>query len=394
MATFLFVVISLIFIGLGLPDSLFGSAWPAIYSDLNLPISYANFVTTLISVGTVLSSFFAGKLVALFGTGRVAFLSTLLTTIMLVVFSFSNNIILFCIISVPLGVGAGAVDAALNSYVANNYSSMHMSLVHCFYGVGVSISPLLMSFALSKTNLWQSGYHLVAIIMAIITLFAFIALPLWNKLKKQNNAGEEYQEKSLSILELAKMPAVRIAWVVFFFTVALEFTCGIWATTYLVQTQGLSESSAAGFLTFYYLGITIGRLVNGFVTKWINPQKVVFLGYGIVGIAIILLFVPLSPVFKGLSLFLIGFGNGPTFPNLTYLTPRKFGREISASVIATQTGCCNLGILLMPPVFGFIAQAVGVQIFPICLLVIYVIMVGATIVYALKTANGKALYQK
>ena len=394
MATFLFVVISLIFIGLGLPDSLFGSAWPAIYSDLNLPISYANFVTTLISVGTVLSSFFAGKLVALFGTGRVAFLSTLLTTIMLVVFSFSNNIILFCIISVPLGVGAGAVDAALNSYVANNYSSMHMSLVHCFYGVGVSVSPLLMSFALSKTNLWQSGYHLVAIIMAIITLFAFIALPLWNKLKKQNNAGEEYQEKSLSILELAKMPAVRIAWVVFFFTVALEFTCGIWATTYLVQTQGLSESSAAGFLTFYYLGITIGRLVSGFVTKWINPQKVVFSGYGIVGVAIILLFVPLSPVFKGLSLFLIGFGNGPTFPNLTYLTPRKFGREISASVIATQTGCCNLGILLMPPVFGFIAQAVGVQIFPISLLVLYAIMVGSTIVYALKTANGKALYQK
>lgn len=394
MATFLFVVISLIFIGLGLPDSLFGSAWPAIYSDLNLPISYANFVTTLISLGTVVSSFFAGKLVALFGTGRVAFLSTLLTTIMLVVFSFSNNIILFCIISVPLGVGAGAVDAALNSYVANNYSSMHMSLVHCFYGVGVSISPLLMSFALSKTNLWQSGYHLVAIIMAVITLFAFIALPLWKKLKKQNSAGEDYQEKALSILELAKMPAVRIAWVVFFFTVALEFTCGIWATTYLVQTQGLSESSAAGFLTFYYLGITIGRLVNGFVTKWVNPQKVVFLGYGIVGIAIILLFVPLSPVFKGLSLFLIGFGNGPTFPNLTYLTPRKFGREISASVIATQTGCCNLGILLMPPVFGFIAQAVGVQIFPICLLVLYIVMFIATIIYALKTANGKALYQK
>ena len=394
MATFLFVVISLIFIGLGLPDSLFGSAWPAIYSGLNLPISYANFVTTLISLGTVVSSFFAGRLVALLGTGRVAFLSTLLTTVMLVLFSFSNNILLFCIISVPLGVGAGAVDAALNSYVANNYSSTHMSLVHCFYGVGVSISPLLMSFALSKTNLWQSGYHLVAIIMAIITFFAFIALPLWNKLKKQNNNGEEYKEKALSILELAKMPAVRIAWVVFFFTVALEFTCGIWATTYLVQAQGLSESSAAGFLTFYYLGITIGRLVNGFVTKWINPQKIVFLGYGIVGFAIILLFVPLSHVFKGLSLFLIGFGNGPTFPNLTYLTPRKFGREISASVIATQTGCCNLGILLMPPVFGFIAQAVGVQIFPICLLVLYIVMFVATIIYALKTANGKALYQK
>ncbi len=393
MATILFVVISLIFIGLGLPDSLFGSAWPAIYSDLDLPISYANFVTTLISVGTVISSFFAGRLVALLGTGKVAFFSTLLTTLMLVLFSFSNNIILFCIISVPLGVGAGAVDAALNSYVANNYSSTHMSFVHCFYGVGVSISPLLMSFALSKTNLWQSGYHLVAIIMAIITFFAFIALPLWNKLKKQNNDGEEYHEKALSILELAKMPAVRIAWVVFFFTVALEFTCGIWATTYLVKTQDLSESVAAGYLTFYYLGITIGRFVNGFVTRWINPQKIVFLGYGIVGIAIILLFVPLSPMFKGLSLFLIGFGNGPTFPNLTYLTPRKFGKEISTSVIATQTGCCNLGILLMPPVFGFIAQAVGVQIFPVCLLLLYIVMVGATIVYALETANGKALYQ-
>lgn len=382
MATILFVVISLVFIGLGLPDSLFGSAWPAIYANLNLPISYANFVTTLISVGTVLSSLFASKLVAKLGTGMVSCLSTLLTTIMLVAFSFSNNIIWFCIISVPLGVGAGAIDAALNNYVAINYSSTHMSLVHCFYGVGVSVSPLLMSFALYKTNLWQSGYHLVALIMAGITFISFIALPLWKKLKQKQPKEEEYKEKPLSVIALAKIPAVRIAWVVFFFTVALEFTCGIWGATYFVKNEGLTESLAAGYLTFYYVGITSGRFISGIISKWIDPQKIVFIGYGIVGVAIVLLFLPVPPIVKGVALFLIGFGNGPTFPNLTYLTPKKFGKEISGSVIATQTACCNLGILIMPPVFGFIAEWIGVKVFPLTLLVLYLIMIISTCIYA------------
>ena len=385
MATLLFIVISLVFVGLGLPDSLFGAAWPDIYSDLNLPISYANYVTTLISVGTVLSSLFASQLVAKLGTGLVTALSTLLTTIMLLVFSLGDNIIFFCLLSIPLGLGAGAIDAALNNYIAINYSSTHMSFIHCFYGVGVSASPLLMAFALAQTDSWQGGYHIIAIVMATITLIAFLALPLWKKVNGKKQEQKQVKEKPLSVFSLAKMPAVRVAWIVFFFTVALEFTCGIWGCTYLVQAEGLSESLAAATLTFYYLGITSGRAVSGVVSKWINPQKIVFFGYGIVALAIAILFLPIPATFKGVALFMIGFGNGPTFPNLTFLTPRYFGQDISGSVIATQTACCNIGILLMPPVFGFLAEWLGVEIFPICLAVLFVIMLVSTIIYAKRT---------
>ena len=385
MATLLFIVISLVFVGLGLPDSLFGAAWPDIYSDLNLPISYANYVTTLISVGTVLSSLFASQLVAKLGTGLVTALSTLLTTIMLLVFSLGDNIIFFCLLSIPLGLGAGAIDAALNNYIAINYSSTHMSFIHCFYGVGVSASPLLMAFALAQTDSWQGGYHIIAIVMATITLIAFLALPLWKKVNGKKQEQKQVKEKPLSVFSLAKMPAVRVAWIVFFFTVALEFTCGIWGCTYLVQAEGLSESLAAATLTFYYLGITSGRAVSGVVSKWINPQKIVFFGYGIVALAIAILFLPIPATFKGVALFMIGFGNGPTFPNLTFLTPRYFGQDISGSVIATQTACCNIGILLMPPVFGFLAEWLGVEIFPICLAVLFVIMLVSTIIYSKRT---------
>lgn len=369
-----------------MPDSLFGAAWPDIYADFNLPISYANYVTTLISLGTVLSSLFASHLVAKLGTGKVAALSTLLTTIMLFVFSLGDNIIFFCLLAIPLGLGAGAIDAALNNYVALNYSSTHMSFIHCFYGVGVSASPLLMSFALAKTNNWQGGYYIIAGIMAIITLIAFLALPLWKKHKSKTEQSKT-KEKPLSVFQLAKMPAVRVAWLVFFFTVALEFTCGIWGCTYLVQAEGMTESLAAATLTFYYIGITSGRAVSGVITKWINPQKIVYLGYGIVALAIAILFLPIPATFKGVALFMIGFGNGPTFPNLTFLTPRYFGKEMSGSVIATQTACCNIGILLMPPVFGFLAEWLGVEIFPICLAILYLIMVVSTIIYAKRTRD-------
>lgn len=385
MATLLFIVISFVFVGLGLPDSLFGAAWPDIYSDLNLPISYANYVTTLISVGTVLSSLFASQLVAKLGTGLVTALSTLLTTIMLLIFSLGDNIIFFCLLSIPLGLGAGAIDAALNNYIALNYSSTHMSFIHCFYGVGVSASPLLMSFALAQTDSWQGGYHIIAIVMATITLIAFLALPLWKKANSKKQEEKQVKEKPLSVFSLAKMPAVRVAWLVFFFTVALEFTCGIWGCTYLVQAEGMSESLAAATLTFYYLGITSGRAVSGVVSKWINPQKIVFFGYGIVALALVILFLPIPATFKGVALFMIGFGNGPTFPNLTFLTPRYFGQDISGSVIASQTACCNTGILLMPPVFGFLAEWLGVEIFPICLTILFAIMLVSTIIYAKRT---------
>lgn len=385
MATLLFLIISIAFIGLGLPDSLFGSAWPAIYSELNLPISYANFVTTLISLGTVISSVFAARLVKKLGTGLVTFLSTLLTTFSLLIFSFGGNIIWFCLLAMPLGFGAGAIDASLNDYVSVHYSSTHMSFLHCFYGIGVSLSPLLMSFALSSSNDWRKGYLFVFLILLSIAIVTMLALPLWKKVKEKDVQQDDFIPKTLPLIELSKIPAVRTAWIVFFSSVALEFTCGIWGCTYLVRAENLSESLSARILTFYYLGITVGRFVSGLVAKKIYPEKIVYIGYGFVAVAIVLFFLPLPPLYKGLALFLVGFGNGPSFPNLTFITPINFGKEISGSIIGSQMACCNLGILVVPPIFGFLAQWLGVEIFPIFILILYAAMISSTIIYSKQT---------
>ena len=385
MFTLLFVIICIVFIGLGLPDSLLGSAWPAIYSELSLPISYANYITFLISLGTVISSFFSARLINKFGTGLLTAVSTLLTALCLLAFSFSNSMLFFLLLSIPLGLGAGAIDAALNNYTASNYSPMHMSLLHTFYGVGISISPLLMSFALGDNNNWQRGYLVVFFIMALIALIAFLCLPLWKKVSAKSGQTENPLQRTLSLKQMIKAPAVRTAVVMFFCSVSLEFTCGIWACTYLVHTQGLSEAVASRFLTFYYAGITIGRLISGFVSKVLKVEKIVYVGYSIVLIALVIMFLPLPPTFKAISLFLIGFGNGPTFPNLTYITPENFGKDVSQSIIGLQMASCNIGILLMPPLFGFVAEWLGLNIFPICLTILYALMVVFTVIYSKQT---------
>lgn len=385
MFTLLFVVICIVFIGLGLPDSLLGSAWPAIYANLSLPFSYANFITFLISLGTVISAFFSAKLINKFGTGLLTTLSTLLTALCLLAFSFSNSMLFFCLLSIPLGLGAGAIDAALNNFTASNYSPFHMSLLHCFYGVGISVSPFLMSFALGDNNNWQRGYLIVFFVMLFIALVSFLSLPLWKRVVFKNEKTEVITPKTLSFRQMIKVPAIRTAVVMFFCSVSLEFTCGIWACTYLVNTQGLTEAVASTYLTFYYAGITIGRLISGFVSKVLKVEKIVYVGYSIVLIALVIMFLPLPPMFKALSLFLIGFGNGPTFPNLTYITPENFGKDVSQSIIGLQMASCNIGILLMPPLFGFIAEGLGLDIFPIYLAVLYVLMVVFTLIYSKQT---------
>lgn len=384
MVTLLFVAICIIFMGLGLPDSVLNSAWPAIYAELNLPFSYANFITVLVSLGTVISSLFAAKLIGKFGVGKVTFVSTLFSALCLFAFSFSNSMLFFCLLSIPLGLGAGAIDTALNNYTATNYSSLHMSLLHCFYGVGISISPFLMSFALGEDNNWRKGYVLVFAVMMVITLISFISLPLWKKVKSKQ-PEKDVPQKTLSLKQMFSMPAVRSSVITFFCSVGLEFTCGIWACTYLVNVQNLSEALASRYLTFYYAGITIGRLVSGFVSKKLNVEKIVYSGYSIVLMALVLLFIPLPPIFKALSLFFVGFGNGPTFPNLIYLTPKNFGSDVSQSIIGLQMATCNLGILIMPPIFGFLAQGLGLNIFPIFLSVLFLFMVIGTIVYNKQT---------
>lgn len=392
MATVLLLLISTIFIGLGLPDSVFGPAWPAIYVDFGVSVSYANLVTMPIYLGTVIASFFAAKLINKFGTGNVAFVSTLVSTLAVLGFSLAPSVWWMVLLSLPLGMGAGAIDSALNNYVAVHYSSSAMSFMHCFYGVGVSLSPFLMSFALDLNNDWRLGFRIVFLTLAVITVLSFIALPLWKKVATRDKEEDDFTPVTLSFRQIYKTPAVKLSWLLFFSTCALEFTCGIWGATFLVG-EGLTEANSARFITLYYLGITSGRFVSGLIGKKLKPQTIVYLGYTLVGIAIVTMLLPIPSTIKGVSLFFIGFGNGPTFPNMISLTPRYFGKDVSQSIIATQMVTCNLGILFIPPIFGFVADFISVSLFPAFLGMFALLMIVSTLLYH-KKAKSLALLSK
>ena len=375
MSALLLAVIYITYIGLGIPDSLFGAAWPAVYTEFGLPLSAANAVTVLTFAFTMIISLYSAQIVRRFGTPLTTAVSTAMTAVGLLGTALAPNFFVVCLCTIPLGFGAGAIDAALNNYVALNYKATHMNFLHCFYGVGVSLSPYLMSLALSGRS-WRNGYIYATILQAVITVITFAALPVWKRAghgETDEKSGEEI--KTLGIWQMLKMPKVRMACAVFMTSCGIEYTCGTWGSTFLVLAKGMSVQKAAATITFYYLGITVGRFFSGIIAAKLSSRRIIILGQCIVLIAIILLFLPLSYVFAALGLFLVGLGNGPLYPNLVHLTPDNFGRDISQSVMGIQMATASIGIMLIPPLFGIIAQAIGTWIFPLFLLILFIIMI-------------------
>lgn len=367
MATLLILVIFCGFIGLGIPDSLFGAAWPAIYSDLQFPISYANYITILISLCTVVSSMLSGWINTRFTPAQVSIVSTLLTAIGLYGFSVSNHLFFFCLFSLPLGLGAGAIDAALNHYTAQYYSARAMSFLHCSYGIGVTVSPLFLSFALAGAGGWRGGYQIaVWIQLAIVALF-FLTLPLWKRVHHKKADEEHVHNQKQSFSALTKIPGFLPSVFLLFFSCALEFTCGTWGSTFLVETKHLPVSLAARAVMFYYFGIALGRFLSGIMAARVSPRKIISCGIVCMSLAVLLLLFAQNPYLASLALFLIGLGNGPTFPNMVHLTPQMFG-SASASAMGYQLASGNIGILLAPPLFGYLAEWLGVALMPYYLL--------------------------
>lgn len=391
MATFVMLLGYIIFIGLGIPDSILGSAWPAIYAELNLPVSFANFITILLSLFTIIASYFSARLINKFGTGTITTVSTTLTAVALIGFSLSPSIIWFCICAVPAGLGAGCIDAALNNYFALRFKAMWMSFLHCFYGVGVALSPFVMAFALSNGN-WRLGYRTAFYIQIFIVVCSIVAIPLWNKVKPKETDGDEFKPLNLTYKQMLKTSSVRRAWVAFFSTCALEFTCGIWACTYLTY-QGMAKDVAARFLTLYYIGMTSGRVLSGIIVNKIESRGVLKLGYAITFVAVFIIVLPVPVYAKGIALFFIGLGNGPTFPNLTYLTPELFGKEKSQSLIGSWLVLSNAGILLMPALFGLLADVISVNVFPFYLITLCTVMCISTIAFLKKATKEKPVLE-
>lgn len=389
MATLLLIVIFIDFIGLGIPDSLFGAAWPAINSDFGLPISAANAVTVTMTVCSIISSLMSAKLTEKFSTSKIAAVSTALTAVGLFGFSISKNIYMMFFFTLFLGFGAGAIDAVLNNYVAVHYRASHMNFLHCFYGIGVTLSPYLMSLAL-KNRSWQSGYHLAFIIQLVISIIAFASLPLWQKNGRLSESSDKKSEKSEknSFAELIKLPGIKSTWLVFFGSCALEYVSGTWSSSFLVNSRGITVDRAALFVTVYYGGIAFGRFLSGIFSSKLKPQQIILIGTILIIPAIVLVSQPFIPNLIAVGMFLIGLGNGPLYPNMVHLTPIRFGAQRSQAVMGSQMAAAYIGILSMPTLTGFLAQKFSTDIFPYCLAVLYGIMLISLIATNMaKTTN-------
>ncbi len=387
MFNLLLVIIYLAFISLGLPDSLLGSAWPSIYPQFNVPVSYAGIISFIISLGTIVSSLNSDRLTRKLGTGKVTAFSVALTAIALFGFSISGSFISLCLWAIPYGLGAGSVDAALNNYVALHYKSKHMSWLHCMWGVGASTGPYIMGYVMTNGGTWNGGYRVISIIQVVLTAIILFSLPLWKKHPAQaintstDNANtqaspeQDPPAKALTIKEVFAIKGVPQILLCFFCYCALENTTGLWASSYLTIYKGVSAETAATYASLFYIGITIGRGISGFITFKLNDEQMIRLGQVFVGLGAITILLPFSATVSFIGFILVGLGCAPIYPSIIHSTPEHFGAENSQAIIGIQMAFAYIGSCLMPPLFGIIAEHITVALLPYYQLIVLVLMV-------------------
>lgn len=371
MYSFLLALIYIAFISLGLPDSLLGSGWPVMHAELNVPLSYMGIVSMVISGGTIASSLLSDKLTYKLGTPTVTVASVLLTVLALFGFSFSHRLWMLILFAVPYGLGAGAIDAALNNYVALHYKAKHMSWLHCFWGVGTIVSPFIMGYALTKGT-WNDGYRIVGFIQLGIAVLLLITLPVWRVNKKPQPLGQ----KRVGVLGALRIKGVPFLLIGFFAYCAAEATAMQWASTYFAEVKGLSAESAAAFASLFYIGITAGRFISGFITEALGDRKMIIFGTVILIFGIILLLIPVNSYMLSLAAFVvIGLGCAPVYPCIIHSTPQNFGAEGSGAIMGIQMASAYAGSTFIPPLFGLICNFTGFEIMPLYLLAFVALMI-------------------
>ena len=372
----LLIIIYLSFISLGLPDSLLGAAWPTMYPQLAVPVSYAGIISLIIAAGTVVSSLQSDRLTRRFGTGRVTAFSVATTAVALFGFSVSSRFWQLCLWAIPYGLGAGSVDASLNNYVALHYKSKHMSWLHCMWGVGASAGPYIMGFVMTHGGSWNGGYRSIALVQIVLTAILFCSLPLWKgRPQVTDDAGNQVEAKPLSLRQVLNIPGVKQVLVCFFCYCALEQTTGLWASSYLTLHKGVSPETAAGFASMFFLGITAGRALSGFLTMRLSDVQMVRLGQGLIGGGIVIMLLPLGAATSLAGFVIIGLGCAPVYPCIIHSTPAHFGADKSQAIIGIQMACAYVGTCLMPPLFGLIANHISVALLPWYLIAILALMI-------------------
>ncbi|GAB1621060.1 MFS transporter [Agarivorans albus] len=374
----LLAIIYLAFISLGLPDSLLGSSWPIMRGDLNASLEFAGVISIVVSAGTVVSSLLSTRLTHYFGTGKVVAVSVLMTAIALFGFSLTYNAWLLVLLAVPLGLGAGAVDAALNNFVAINYKAKHMNYLHSFWGVGATAGPLIMALYLSQQQGWRDGYASISYIQFALVAVLLLALPLWQRATSEKLAASGEQHTPLSNATAFKMKGVKLQLLTFFCYCSLEAGTGLWAASYLISQQQVSAANAAFWTAMYFLGITLGRFICGFVSERIAEDKLVRGGVLTIFVGVVFLLIPGWPMLAKIGLMFIGFGCAPIYPNTIHLTPQRFGKQASQTIIGLSMACAYVGTTLMPPFIGLLAASSSFVVLPIALLVFSGLMMFST----------------
>ena len=388
----LLVIIYISFISLGLPDSLLGSAWPSIYPELKVPVSYAGIISMIIALGTIVSSLQSDRLTRKLGTGKVTAVSVGMTAAALFGFSVSHSFWMLCLWAVPYGLGAGSVGASLNNYVALHYESRHMSWLHCMWGVGATIGPYIMGFALTGGMTWNGGYRIISMIQIVLTILLVVSLPLWKGKNSSGSSSEnsQAQPSALSIRNILRIPGAKEVMVCFFCYCAVEQTAALWASSYLTLYKGVPEETAARFAGMFFIGITVGRALSGFITMKLNDVQMIRLGQGLIGAGVLIMLLPLGAGASLAGLIIIGLGCAPIYPCIIHSTPDRFGADRSQAIIGVQMASAYVGTCLMPPLFGLIANHVSVSLFPFYMLVILVLMTVMHELLTKKTMSRKS----
>ena len=370
MVHLLLALIYLSFISLGLPDGLLGAAWPSMYAELGAPVSAAGVIFVIISIGTVISSLFSERLNIRLGPGKVTAISVAMTAAALMGFSSCSSLWQLCLWAIPYGLGAGSVDACLNNYVTLHYASRHMSWLHCMWGIGASAGPYIMGAVLTAGGHWSRGYQLIGLIQIVLTAVLLLSLPLW----KSGSAGEVPKRQPLSLRQISRIPGVKAMLLSFFCYCATEQTVGLWAGSYLVLDRGFSPELAASFAGLFFMGIALGRALNGFFTLKFTDTQLTRAGFCIILLGIAAVLLPLGNTAALIGLSLIGLGCAPVYPSIIHATPGRFGAEHSQAVIGVLMASAYLGNCLMPPIFGLIANHISISLLPVYLLLILVLM--------------------
>lgn len=369
----LLVIIYLSFISLGLPDGILGAAWPVIYPEMNVPVSYSGIIFMIISAGTVVSSLQSDRLTKHFGTAKVTAVSVGITMIALFGFSSCHSFLLFCLWAIPYGLGAGSVDASLNNYVALHYESKHMSWLHCMWGIGATAGPYIMGMVLNRGMIWNTGYRIVGAIQLVLTVLLFVSLPVWKQNGSQN-LSEDTSKAPLRLKEIFRIPGAKEIMITFFCYCALEQTAGLWAASYLVINRNMNVEAAAKFSALFYLGITLGRFINGFIAMRLNDHEMIRMGFLTIAVGILLILLPTGQTCALIGLIIVGLGCAPVYPCIIHSTPEHFGADNSQALIGVQMASAYIGITLMPPLFGLIADHITIALLPEFLLALFLLM--------------------